>query len=343
MPNDADTRDHDTPPADRHDRGDRAIENAAALVAGIASADPALGAYQFGDLGNYVRFSGLMAKAGEMLPKHLQQRPALCLAVTMRAVQWGFDPFALAMETYQAQEGGPIAYQAKVFMAVLRKNGIVLRYHYEGSVTMHDKPVTSRNGRQIAARTATGDRRCIVSAFLDGEEFAYETPRLDDITIKNSPLWHNEPDQQLAYYGARGWARRYRADLMMGAYSDDEVAAGHFAKDVTPREERTGFAAKALAAREAAKPKRSPEEEARIAAQVEEAKIVTEAAAGNADVPPHWTSFEPADYNPAAPEFEEGSRAFKAGEPSSACPYLKGTEQADDFLAGWHDERRAAR
>jgi ribosome modulation factor len=337
MPNDTTTAEA---PATQ-ERQEGGVAAVAALVAGITSADPALSAYEFGDLGSYVRFAELMAKGGEMLPTHLQRRTALCLAVTMRAVHWGFDPYALAMETFQAKDGGPIGYQAKVFMAVARKNGILLRYRYEGTVTVLDKPVLSAGGKQVAKRTATGDRRCIVSAFLDGDEFTYETPRLDDITIKNSPLWHNEPDQQLAYFGGRGWMRRYRPDLMMGVRSDDEAVAANLARDVTPGEGRTSFATKALAARqEAAKPSRAPKEEARIAAQVEEARIITEASAGSPDVPPHWTSYEPAEFDPAAAEFEEGSGANRSGEPSSACPYLQGTPQADDWLAGWHDERR---
>lgn len=200
----------------------------------VKSFDPGLGSYTFSNLGEVVRFADLMCKAGEMLPEHLRNRPALCMAVTMRATHWGFDPFALAMETYQAKQGGPIGYQAKVFVAALRSAGIKLRYRYEGTVTMLEKPVTSYKGNKIAERTATGDRKCVAYASIDGETLEYETMTLDQITIKNSPLWHNDPDQQLAYAAGRGWARRYRPDLIMGAYSSDEVEQMAPMKDVTP-------------------------------------------------------------------------------------------------------------
>lgn len=223
-------------------------------VADVQSFDPGLGSYNFKDLGAVVKFSEVMCKAGEMLPQHLQNKPALCMAVTMRATHWGFDPFALAMETYQAKQGGPIGYQAKVFTAALVNNGIKLRYRYEGEIKILDKPVKSYKGNEIAKRTATGNRKCI--AYLkDGDEvLEVETMTLDQITIKNSPEWHNNPDQQLAYYAGRMWARRYRPDIIMGAYSTDEVEEMRPMRDVTPEPKEGGFAAMARNARQQAAP-----------------------------------------------------------------------------------------
>ena len=229
----------------------------------IASFDPGLGAYQLADLGQAIRFADVMSRAGEFLPEHLRRKPALCLAVVTRAVHWGFDPFALAQETYQAKAGGVIGYQAKVFSAVLRKNGVALRYRYEGTVTMQDTPARSARGNQVAPRTATGDRRCTAFLVEDGEELAYTTPTLDAISVKNSPLWHHDPDQQLAYYAVRGWARRYRADLMMGAYAEEEVGEMPGLRDVTPQ---TGFAR--LAGQARGETPESPETGAETGAEI---------------------------------------------------------------------------
>lgn len=292
----------------------------AKLVEDVKSFDPGVGSYSFTDLGAVVKFADLMSKAGEMLPPHLRQKPALCMAVTMRATHWGFDPFALAMETYQAKEGGPIGYQAKVFTAALARAGVRLRYRYEGAVKMLDKAVTSSNGKQIAARTATGDRKCIAYAVIDGETLEYETLTLDQTTIKNSPLWHNDPDQQLAYVAGRGWARRYRSDLIMGAHSDDEVRE---MRDVTPPEPALSpLQMKAQRARQQAQPIQ-PEPD---------------------DPPtyPHWT--ENVDLDGAIEGSEawvEGEEAAKAGKDRQDCPHDGDELLAADWLAGFDGMRRA--
>ncbi|WP_306150672.1 recombinase RecT [Roseovarius sp. MMSF_3281] len=216
----------------------------------IQSLDPGLGQYQFGDLAQFVEFSKVMCQAGAMLPEHAQRNPAICLALTMRAVHWGFDPFALAFESFQAKNGGPIGFQAKVFTAVMRKAGVRLSYRYEGTFEKTGKPVKSAKGNVVAQSGAVGDRKCIAYLEEDGRVLEYETPTLDEITIKNSPLWHNDPDQQLAYYAGRGWARRFRSDLMLGAYSDDEVQDMRQMRDVTPKQ--NGFAQLGQTAREKA-------------------------------------------------------------------------------------------
>lgn len=240
----------------------------ASRVAEIQNFDPGLGAYNFGALGEAVKFADLMSRAGEVLPAHLRGKPAMCLAVTMRAVHWGFDPFALGLETYQAKDGGVIGFQAKVFTAVLRKHGVPLRYRYEGKTTWLDKPAMSARGNEVAKRQAVGDRKCIAYAVIDGETLEYASPTLDEITVKNSPMWHNDPDQQLAYYSGRGFARRYRSDLMMGAYSNDEVESMAM-RDVTPTPKENGFSRLVQGARAAAQAE-TPAETASTETQAEE-------------------------------------------------------------------------
>jgi ribosome modulation factor len=300
-------------------------------VADVESLDPGLGSYNFKDLGAVVKFSEVMCKAGEMLPQHLQNKPALCMAVTMRATHWGFDPFALAMETYQAKSGGPIGYQAKVFTAALQNAGVKLRYRYEGKITILDKPVKSPKGNQIAARTATGDRKCIAYAEVGGEVLEVESMTLDQITIKNSPEWHNNPDQQLAYYTGRMWARRYRSDVIMGAYSTDEVEEMQPMRDVTPEPKDDGFAAMARNARQQAAPAEdvTPEEDpntldGEILPADEEAAPVEQESQEGGGTPER--SFE----------YDEGATAFRQGKGASDCPYEDDDQQRTDWLAGWN-------
>lgn len=312
-------------------------QKAARDVEHIQSIDPGLGAYSFGNLGEVVQFGELMSRAGEMLPDHLRGKPALCMAVTMRAVQWGFDPFALAMETYQAKSGGPIGYQAKVFAAALRNcAGVQLQYDYEGEIEIIDKPVTSANGRQIAARTAKGNRKATAWAMVNGQRLTYETPKLDEITIKNSPLWHNDPDQQLAYYAARGWARRHMPDVMMGAFSKDEVEEMPSIRDVTPKAEAGGFRSLALKARQGAEadPDPNPTDEAD--------KPAHEASSGPTDPPEDDTPDETdGEIMPEDDIYLDGVTAAQLGHPRSSCPKDLAPGEADRWFAGFDSVREA--
>lgn len=311
------------------------IDKVALAVSEVKTFDPALGAYSFDNLGDVVRFADLMSKAGEMLPDHLRSKPALCLAVIMRATQWRVDPFALAMETYQAKPGGPIGYQAKVFTAALNNAGIRLRYRYEGTIKMLDKPVTSYKGNEIAKRTATGDRKCIAYAVVDGDTLEYETMTLDQITIKNSPMWHNDPDQQLSYAAGRGWARRYRADVIMGAYSDDEVREMSM-KDVTPKETpMTRLANQA----------RGRSERPSAATEKPADGDTVDLQADTPENPEHALSNEEieTDAFPGSDAFNHGVGAFQSGKPESDCPYdvPEARQEAIDWIGGWRQAQRA--
>lgn len=232
----------------------------AAKYSEMQTFDPALGAYNFSSLGDAVKFAELMSRAGEMLPPHLRMKPALCLAVVMRSQQWKVDPFALALETYQASQGGVIAYQAKVFVMALEQcAGINLKYRFVGELKRTGKPVLSARGNQIAKNGFTGNLKCIAYGTIDGDVVEYETPEYDDIEIKNSPLWHSDPKQQFAYYAGRGWTRRYKPAVIMGAYSPEEVDRMNEVRDITPKV--SGFAALTQQARDDAKTEPSEEGE----------------------------------------------------------------------------------
>lgn len=309
-----------------------AIDRVAASVADVKTIDPSLGSYAFGNLGDAVKFSDLMCRSDVMIPQFLRMKPAMCLAVTMRATHWRMDPFALAQEAYQAKEGGPVGYQAKVFVAALQTcAGITLNYRYEGELIMLDQPVKSFKGNEIAKRTATGTLKCIAYAKVNGELLEYETPTLDEITIKNSPLWHNNPRDQLAYYGGRGWTRRFRPGVVMGAYSSDEVEAMEPMRDITPSEQKTDdFAAIANKARGSQPQGANPADESE-----------PDAAEQASDA--HWTdSYEPVNGIPGSKEWAWGEECAADPERTPrACPFEQGSQEGDDWLAGFIGKRRA--
>lgn len=169
------------------------------------------------NLGEVVRFAEVMSKADIALPKHLRNNAGACMAVAMQALEWQMSPFAVASKSYSVN--GTIAYEAQLIAAVVNtRSGIKgrLKYEYKGT---------------------GNDMTCTVSGILDGEVYEYTSPSIGSITTKNSPLWKSDPQQQLGYFAARSWARRYVPEVLLGVYDREEAQAfqgADNAKNITP-------------------------------------------------------------------------------------------------------------
>lgn len=163
-------------------------------------------------LGDMVDFAKIMCKSDVAIPKHLRGNPGACLAVAMRARAWAMDPFAVATKTYSVND--ILAYESQLITAVINRHAPI-------------------KGKLVPRYTGQGgERQCHIEATThDGQVLPYESPKVKDIGVKNSPLWKNDPDQQLFYSSARAWARRYFPELLLGIYDLDEARA---MKDVTP-------------------------------------------------------------------------------------------------------------
>lgn len=171
------------------------------------------------NFGEVVAFSEIMARSQHAIPRHLRDVPGACLAVTMQALRWELDPFLVASKSYNVKD--IIAYEAQLIAAVVHTRA----------------PIKSRPNYTYSGEGQ--DRRCTVSAmFDDGTERSYESPRIGDITTKNSPLWKSDPDQQLGYFSIRSFARRYCPEVILGVYTPEEAEqfrGPDNARDVTPR------------------------------------------------------------------------------------------------------------
>ena len=170
--------------------------------------------------------ANLMSTANLMVKDIYRNNPGNCMGLIAVCAPYGLNPLQVSWKTYQTKADGPIAYEAQVIVAMVNGSGAVqggLRYRYDGE----------------------GDRRrCIASGVLKGDSNPVEvmSPPLGQITPKNSPLWKSDPDQQLAYYTGRSWARRYKPEMLLGIYDVDELAdqpaiGPDAARDVTPQEQ----------------------------------------------------------------------------------------------------------
>lgn len=148
----------------------------------------------------------LMALAREAVPKHLRDNPGACISICFQAVEWRMSPFQVANKSYVVNDR--LAFESQLIHAVVEARA----------------PIQRRLDCAYDGEIAAGTRRCIVSGtFLDGAARTYTSPTIKDIRVKNSPLWKDDPDQQLWYYASRSWARKWCPDVLMGIYTRDEL------------------------------------------------------------------------------------------------------------------------
>lgn len=174
-----------------------------------------------------VRFATLMADSKATVPAHLAGKPADCLAVTMQAAQWGMNPFAVAQKTHVVN--GTLGYEAQLVNAVVSSSNLLatrLNYKWDG-----DWSKVSGKTDKSPSLTVT------VWATLKGEsEPRTLTISMAQAGVRNSPLWEQDPRQQLAYLCVKRWARLHAPDVLLGVYTPEDLqeAAPRVERDITP-------------------------------------------------------------------------------------------------------------
>lgn len=210
---------------------------------------------------------------------------ANCFLVVNQATKWNMDPFGVAQCVSIVK--GKLCYEGKLVAAVLdAKLGIELSFTYDGK-----------------AGDALG---VVVSGVINGVTKTVEgTVGGWKTTGSNSP-WSSPSNhqRQLAYRGSREWARLHKPALMLGAYTDDELAdlqdasRANRAREVAPP-------APAAMIDPPAPPPAEPKK-----AEIEDATILSETVAG-----------APPPSQPAAPGAEASTSNPPAGEASASETY----------------------
>lgn len=176
-------------------------------------------------MARFERIASVMASSKFAVPKHLQGNTGDCLAIIMQSAQWQMDPFAVAQKTHQIN--GVLGYEAQLVNAVITNRAPItgrLNFEWYGEWS-------KINGKE----DKSWDKGVKVWATLKGET----SPREINISmaqvgsVRNSPLWVNDPRQQLAYLAIKRWSRLYTPDVILGVYTPDELMEREEV-DVTP-------------------------------------------------------------------------------------------------------------
>lgn len=154
-------------------------------------------------MGEAMEMAKLMA-VSNFVPPHLRGKPGDCLAVVMQADQWGMSPFSVAQKTYFVNDR--MAYESQLVAAVINASNALdgrLDIEWEGK---------------------DNNLVCIVSGKLKGHaKVKHRRVAINTITTRNSPLWKQDPEQQLGYYAQRAWVRLHAPEVLMGVYTPDEI------------------------------------------------------------------------------------------------------------------------
>lgn len=149
------------------------------------------------------KFSHFMA-ISKFVPKHLRGAQADCLAVLLQSMRWNMDPFSVAQKTYFVND--VMAYEAQLVNAIILARAPI------------------KNRPKITWDGEGENLTCTVSATFKGEdEPQVFTAEIKPITTRNSPLWKQQPKQQLGYFATRAWARLYCPDIIQGVYTKEEI------------------------------------------------------------------------------------------------------------------------
>lgn len=165
------------------------------------------------------RIANMMTQSG-LAPVHLRSdekynRVADCILVVNQALRWNSDPFAVAQHTFVTK--GKLGYEGKLIAAMVNASPKLkenLDYEYSGEGMERQVVVTGQFKGSERVRTVSGT----VKDWKTDNEF-----------------WKKNPDQMLAYRGAREWARRHMPEVLLGVNSEEEITPRGLV-DITPRE-----------------------------------------------------------------------------------------------------------
>jgi len=186
-------------------------------------------------------FAGLMAKGAVSVPKHLRRQLGDRLALTIPALGWRMNPFAVAPKTHLSQSGA-LGHGAPLVSAVLVSTGAVKGepdYVPIGDWSKVLGKVEERTGQKrddgsgggkyyVATYTKKDEEGLgvIVRATLANGHVRELPVMLSQAYPRFSTQWATDPYQQLCYLAVRKFGRLHTPGAILGVYTTDELDGG---------------------------------------------------------------------------------------------------------------------
>ena len=181
-----------------------------------------------------------MAAGVATIPRHLQKNKGDCMAVCIQAMQWRMNPIAVAQKTHLVN--GALGYEAQLVNAAVTPMAPTkdrINYEWFGDWTQvigkveereSKKKIDEDTGKPLKYRVPAWSIKdeaglgVRVWATMKGED----KPRVLELLLsqartRNSPLWADDPRQQLAYLAVKRWTRLHCPDVILGVYTPDEL------------------------------------------------------------------------------------------------------------------------
>ena len=281
------------------------------------------GGLSFTDMGQVMEFAKLMSISRQAVPKHLRGEPGACMAVSLQALGWRMDPFAVANKSYMVNDR--IAYEAQLIHAVIEQRA----------------PITGRIKGVVSGEGPTR-KWTLTAKTTDGDTVEYIGNEIGKITTKNSPLWKSDPDQQLWFYSVRAMCRRHFPDVLLGVYEKEEIKHAEGLRDVTPKEATGGWAQQAREARGEVLPEKTEPEVDHSEPEIEDAQMDDGADDGDTrdEDRPHWTVDIDLSWADSTTEaWQDGVDAANSDSPHTDNPYEDDADSAASWAGGWNETK----
>lgn len=279
----------------------------------------AIGALVPQSLDDAFRLSKALAMAGDMVPKHFQQKPEMIMAAIVRGMEIGLAPMQALSNI--AVINGRSSVWGDALPAMMQRHGHRI-----------DVVVDGEGDKMVATATLTrGDTGQVVV-----RTFSVDDAKKAQLWGKTGP-WQTYPKRMLQMR-ARSWAvRDGAADALMGLQIAEEMQDAPRMRDVTPKE--TAFSRLVNQARG----KTDPEQPATATESAVEADTVDVQADTADDEGCPLTDEEiERDGFPGSDAFAHGVAAFGDGQKESACPYDADAarQEAIDWRMGYRQAGR---
>lgn len=211
-----------------------ASSNQESTALALSSASAGMLLMDAGHMGQIERIADLMSSGKTTIPQHLRGSKADCFAVALQSMQWGMNPFAVAQKTHISQSGA-LNYESQLISAAITESGAVEgapAYEFLGDwdriLGKVEELKSDKGGKYYVAAYSKAEEvglGVVCRLKLRGESEPREMKvMLTQCYPRFSTQWATDPKQQICYVAIRKWSRLYAPGVILGVYSNDEIA-----------------------------------------------------------------------------------------------------------------------